>query len=150
MSETDMDRLSNSRLKVTKLHTDAVLPKMQSEQSAGYDLTAIEDYKIPARGSATVRTGVAMQIPNGLYGRISSRSGLAVKHKLEVGAGTIDRDYRGEIIVLLHNHSDSDYLLQKGDRCAQIIFTYYATLDIVLDTLEETNRGVNGFGSTGI
>ena len=80
-----------------------------------------EDTTVPARGKALVATGLAMQIPSGNYGRIAPRSGLAWKHMIDVGAGVIDSDYRGEVKVLLFNLSNVDFEVKDGDRIAQLI-----------------------------
>jgi deoxyuridine 5'-triphosphate nucleotidohydrolase len=103
-----------------------------------------------ARGSATVRTGIAVAIPKGYYGRVASRSGLSVKHSLEVGAGVVDAAYRGEIMVRLHNHGDANVFLAAGDRIAQLVVTAIYTGDVEeAASLDDTDRGDRGFGSSG-
>ena len=92
-----------------------------------------------------------MAIPLGNYGRIAPRSGLAAKHMIDVGAGVIDADYRGEVKVLLFNLSDTDFQVNAEDRIAQIIIEKYTPTQIVeVEELSETNRGEGGFGSTGV
>lgn len=98
-----------SRLLVKKLHPDGVLPKKGSPMAAGYDLCAVEDAVVPARGKAKIATGLSWACPSLTYGRIAPRSGLAWKHSIAVGAGVIDEDYRGEVCVVLFNHSDQDF-----------------------------------------
>lgn len=95
-------------------------------------------------------TGLRVAIPAGHYGRIAPRSGLALKHFIDVGAGVVDEDYRGELRVLLFNHSESDFIINRGDRVAQLICERISRpiLEEVTD-LEDTDRGRNGFGSTG-
>ena len=138
-------------LKVFKLHSTAVTPKMATAESAGYDLSSLEDYKIMPHKSALIRTGIAVKIPSGYYGRVASRSGLAVKKNLEVGAGVIDSDYRGEILILLRNHGEEPQLIEAGNKCAQLILTKYAAPSVdIVSNLDETIRGNNGFGSTGV
>lgn len=138
-------------LKVFKLHSNASTPKMATAESAGYDLSALEDCKIMPRQSAILRTGIIVKIPSGYYGRIASRSGLAVKKNLEVGAGVIDSDYRGEVLILLRNHGDEPQFIESGNKCAQLILTKYIAAPVeVVSNLDDTARGANGFGSTGV
>lgn len=94
------------------------MPAKGSAYAAGYDLHALTATKVPARGKALVSTGLAMAIPDGNYGRIAPRSGLAAKHSIDVGAGVIDSDYRGEVKVLLFNLGDKDFEVAPGDRIA--------------------------------
>ena len=102
-----------------KLVPTARLPVKGSAFAAGYDLHASEATSVPASGKALVSTGLAFSIPHGNYGRIAPRSGLAVKNFIDVGAGVIDSDYRGEVKVLLFNLSqDADFTINPGDRIA--------------------------------
>jgi len=109
---------------------------------------------VPAKGKALIPTGLAMAIPIGNYGRIAPRSGLAAKNFIDVGAGVIDADYRGEVKVLLFNFGEADFKVQPGDRVAQLIIEKYTRTEIeeVADgaDLESTERGEGGFGSTGV
>lgn len=117
----------------------------------GYDLCSIDNLVIPARQKALVKTGIAVMIPEGNYGRIAPRSGLAWKNFIDTLAGVIDEDYRGEVKVLLVNLGDQDFEIKYGDRIAQFIIEKYTPTDIeVVEELNETNRGVGGFGSTGV
>ena len=137
-------------LKFVQLHADARLPTRGSWHAAGLDLYSIETVTIEARGRATVRTGLAAAIPHGYYGRVAPRSGLAVKHGLDVLAGVIDSDYRGEIICALVNHNDKPFEIQAGMRIAQLIIESIATPEPVWgEDLSQTERGQAGFGSTG-
>jgi len=139
------------KLQVKKLNKNAKLPLLGSVNAAGYDLHSLGASTVPARGKALVPTGLAFAIPVGNYGRIAPRSGLAAKHSIDVGAGVIDADYRGEVKVLLFNHSDTDFEISDGDRIAQMIIEKYTLTDLVeVKELEDTSRGVGGFGSTGI
>ena len=106
------------QLQIKKLKPDALVPKQGSQFAAGFDLHAYENSVVPARGKACLSTGIAMAIPMGNYGRIAPRSGLAAKHSIDVGAGVIDNDYRGELKVLLFNLSDVDFEVKAGDRIA--------------------------------
>ena len=106
------------KLLIKKLNPAAILPKKGSEFAAGYDMYALNGAVIPARGKALISTGLAMAIPEGNYGRIAPRSGLAAKHMIDVGAGVIDADYRGEVKILLFNLSDIDFEVKAEDRVA--------------------------------
>ena len=139
------------KLRVKKLNPKAFLPSKGSEHAAGYDLYSIDTLTIPAHGKSLVSTGIAMQIPIGNYGRVAPRSGLAVKNFVDVGAGVIDADYRGEVKVLLFNFGEVDFQINHGDRIAQLIIEKYTRTDIEeVEDLNETERGEGGFGSTGV
>jgi dUTP pyrophosphatase len=138
------------RLEFMRLHEEARLPTRGSLHSAGLDLYAVEGTIIPARTRASVRTGLAVSIPHGFYGRVAPRSGLAVKHGLDVLAGVIDSDYRGEIICALINHGDEAIRIDAGMRVAQLIIEAILLPEPVWsEDLSETERGQGGFGSTG-
>lgn len=125
-------------------------PSRKRADDAGYDIYAVTDVTVGARSRQLVKTGIALKIPEQLYGRIASRSGLSLKHGIEVGAGVVDSSYTGEIGVLLYNHSDVDYRVAKGDRIAQIIFEKHEHNTILVEqSLSATTRGNNGFGSSG-
>jgi len=128
-----------------------LIPVYSHPGDAGADLRSSIDAVIPARGKQLIATGICLKLPSGHVGLIWPRSGLAVKHALDCGAGVIDSEYRGEIKVLLFNHSDQDYAVKKGDRIAQLIVQKFEKVDFIpVDSLENTARGGNGFGSTGI
>lgn len=143
-------------LKFVKTHPDAVMPARKHDDLAtgdsGYDVTAVEDVVIPARSSALVPTGLTLgDVPPGIWIRIESRSGLAFKHNVHAFNGIIDNNYRGDLGVKLINHSDTDYHVKAGDRVAQLVLY---PLVVVLrtawtDEVTETDRGADGFGSTG-
>ncbi|KAK9841037.1 hypothetical protein WJX81_007151 [Elliptochloris bilobata] len=137
-------------LRVKKLAPQAVLPKRGSAGAAGYDLASAYDCVVPARGKAVVRTELAIAIPAGTYARVAPRSGLAVKHFVDTGAGVVDEDYRGEVGVVLFNHSVVDFQVKAGDRVAQLILERIVTPDVAeVENLDETLRGAGGYGSTG-
>lgn len=122
-----------------------------SEFSAGYDIRSHEDIWVLRRSSVSVGTGLSISIPEGTVGIVKSRSGLSFKNNIEVGAGVIDSDYRGEVKVKLYNHGNEDFKVCKGDRIAQIIvFPVFNTDVLKVDNLDDTDRGSNGFGSSGI
>jgi dUTP pyrophosphatase len=127
------------------------IPSKGTEFSAGYDLTATEDMIIRPRESVLVPTGFSWELPKNYCGQIWPRSGLAVKHKIDVHAGLIDSDYRGEVKVLLFNNGGFAFDIFKGDRIAQMVIvptSLSQSLELV-DTLDETVRSDGGFGSTG-
>jgi dUTP pyrophosphatase len=139
-------------LKITKLVPNAILPSRATPQSAGYDLYSSEGYVLLPGHRVVVSTGIQVQLPPGVYGRIAPRSGLAVKHGLGVGAGVIDADYQGEIKVVLFNHDlRNNFVIRPGYRIAQLLLEYVSTPEVEevqeFDTV--TERGTGGFGSTG-
>ena len=138
-------------LKVKKLTFDAIVPTRGSDGAVGYDLYSSEDAVVPNQaGRALVGTGITVVLPPGVYGRVAPRSGLAVKHCINVGAGVIDPDYTGEIKVVLFNHGMDDFEIKKGDRIAQLVLERCETPPIEeINIVEDTERGSGGFGSTG-
>lgn len=142
------------KVKVKKLNENAVLPSYGSANAAGADLYACVSAKTEILPDKTVMvpTGLAMEIPEGFVGLIYARSGIAVKRGLAPAnkVGVIDSDYRGEIIVALHNHSTEPQFIEPQERIAQMVIAPYITADFTeTDTLDATARGEGGFGSTG-
>lgn len=146
------------KLEVKKLHPDAIIPKYQSVGAAGFDLHALEDVTLYPGNTVAVRTGLAMQIDPGFEVQIRPRSGLSLKTPLRVAnsPGTIDCDYRGEVMIILTNidnkteHPYGAYHIKTGDRIAQGIIARVDQARIVeVQSLNETERGAGGFGSTG-
>lgn len=141
---------SNYKIFVKKNVECAQLPKRSSPHAAGYDLASSVSVTVPAKGKAQVDTGLSISIPAGHYGRIAPRSSLAHKHFIDVGAGVIDADYRGPLIVILFNFSSEDFEVQPGDRIAQLIIEKIGHPEVdEVNELDETVRGAGGFGSTG-
>jgi dUTP pyrophosphatase len=139
-------------MEVQKLSSHACTPRRATEGSAGYDLFATDTLTIPPGQRALVGTGIAVKMPPGLYGRVAPRSGLAVKNGIQVGAGVIDADYRGEVKVLLFNQDADEFNIWPGYRIAQLILERHETPAIhVVTGLSggQTERGAGGFGSTG-
>lgn len=138
-------------LGIKKLTNDAIMPTRGSDGAVGYDLYSTEDTVVPCQaGRALVGTGISIVLPPGVYGRVASRSGLAVKHCINVGAGVIDPDYTGEIKVVLFNHGENDFEIKRGDRIAQLVLERCETPPVKeIEIIEETDRGSGGFGSTG-
>jgi dUTP pyrophosphatase len=140
------------KVKFTKLHPKATVPTIATEGSAAYDLYSIESVFIPVGETVMVRTGLAMQIPEGWKGEIYSRSGLASKGLVVSNSpGKIDSDYRGEIQVILHNNRSVDIIgVEAGDRIAQFEVNPVHSIEFEeSENLMITFRGDAGFGSTG-
>ena len=136
-------------LYVTRLSSSAFLPYRATNGAAGYDLTSAEDKLIHKWSRALIKTDLSISFPDGFYGRIAGRSGLALK-EIDVAGGVIDPDYRGNVGVILVNHSNVPFQVKQGDRIAQLILEKFAVAAVVeTDELPETARSINGFGSTG-
>lgn len=132
------------------LDEGAFLPERAHATDAGADLRTPIDVLIPARGSATIDTGVHMEIPNGYYGKIESKSGLNVKHGVVALGGVIDEGYTGSIVVKLYNMTDEDYAFSKGDKITQILIIPVAYPQFkIAESLDDSDRNTDGFGSTG-
>lgn len=134
-----------------KLLTDsAKVPQRAKESDAGYDFFSDEEGVVKAKSRKLFKTGVAMAIPVGYYGRNAPRSGYALKQGIDVLAGVIDAGYRNEIGVILYNTDNEDFIVEKGMKIAQIIFERcYEASFVITDTLPESQRGLGGFGHTG-
>lgn len=142
------------KVKFKKLREDAVIPHRGSAAAAGYDLYACMDAPVSIRPHETVMvsTGLSIAIPDGYFGAVAARSGLASKQGLRPAncVGICDSDYRGEYTIALHNDSETPRSVQPGDRIAQLIVIPYLTVDFEeTEELDETERGSGGFGSTG-
>ncbi|AYP74256.1 CNLV056 dUTPase [Fowlpox virus] len=139
---------------VYRVTQNAKIPSKQSSLAAGYDLYSAYDYVIQPMDRELISTDLIILVPQGCYGRIAPRSGLAYNYFIDVGAGVIDSDYRGKVCVLLFNFGKEEFIVSKGDRIAQIIFEKIAQPEIrealSVDALDITDRGSCGFGSTGI
>ncbi len=131
------------------------LPEYKTPYSAGLDLKACipDSVTIKPLQRLLIPTGLFIEIPNGFEGQIRARSGLSIKHGISLinGIGTIDSDYRGEIKIALVNINNEEFTINNGDRIAQLVINKYERVDLVeVETIDETERGVGGFGSTGI
>ena len=139
------------KVQFVKVHPEAKLPSKNHDSDTGFDVYAVEDVKIPARGSAVVPVGIKVGfIPGGYWFKVEARSGLGFKHSLQPHPGIIDNEYRGDCGIKIYNFSDTDYEFKKGDRCAQFVF--YLNLALELEWGSEaksSNRGEKGFGSSG-
>ncbi|UKS51826.1 ORF2 [Falcon aviadenovirus A] len=138
-------------LRFKRLSVYAIPPVRSSRGAAGYDLHSAKNIDVLPLSNAVIPTDLMLQLPDGCYGRIAPRSGLAAKFFIDVGAGVIDRDYRGNVAVVLFNFSKHVFHIRRGDRIAQLIIERIYTPTFVEDeNLDETARGTDGFGSTGI
>jgi dUTP pyrophosphatase len=149
-------RIAPPPIPVVRLHPDARLPSRATPDAAGLDLYAVERVLIPHGSRSWVRTGVAMSIPRGFYGKVESRSSFAGAY-VDTRAGVIDSDYRGEIGVLLAvervpgNSDDSSFVVNSGMKIAQLIIHSYSMADVEeVTSLDQTERGEKGFGSSGV
>lgn len=144
-------------IKITRLKNaeGLPLPSYATEHSAGMDLLSAIDTEVVLKPHERqlIPTGISIALPSGFEAQVRSRSGLAVKHGISVlnAPGTIDADYRGEIKVILINHSNDDFVVTRGMRIAQMVIARYAHVLLEeVESLDETDRGKNGFGSTGL
>lgn len=137
-------------LRFKQLDPRAVLPSRGSALAAGLDVCCVEELRMEPRQRVMARTGLAVAIPSGFYGRVAPRSGLAAKNGLDVLAGVIDSDYRGEICCVLYNTGDEPINLSAGSKICQLIIEQIITPEAAWATdLDDTARGAGGFGSTG-
>jgi len=146
--------MMKQQVNIKKLHKDAIIPTYGTEFSAGADLYACikEAILINPGETVVIHTGIALEVPAGYAGLVYARSGLASKKGLAPAnkVGVIDADYRGEIMVALHNHSQKPAKVEKDERIAQMVITPFLAADFFeVDELSETLRGSGGFGSTG-
>jgi dUTP pyrophosphatase len=139
-------------LKFKRIHPDAILPAYAHASDAGMDVRSVEDLTIPVGKRALVHTGLVMLLPPMYEAQVRPRSGLAAKFGVTVlnSPGTIDSGYRGEICVILANFGEADFIITKGNRIAQIVIAPVTQPTIAeVSVIDETDRGANGFGSTG-
>lgn len=139
-------------IKINKLNLEAKIPKRANPTDAGADLCSLEKHAIQPLERKIIATGIKLEIPDGYYGRIAPRSGLAVKNGIDVLAGVVDSSYRGEIKVVLYNSDKGNtFFIEPGDRIAQLIIEKHYNFDLVevVEELSDTDRGEGGFGSTG-
>jgi len=138
-------------LKVKRLREDALLPVRKREGDAGLDLYSAEEVPLKPGQWKAVSTGIAVEIPQGYFGLVKDRSGLALKHAIHCLAGVIDENYRGEVKVVLINLGDKEVKLEKHSRIAQLLIIPYAKAEAVeIKELSDTERGEKGFGSSGL
>jgi len=141
----------NVKIYVKKLSENAFIPKRETDGSAGMDLRSAYDEVIPPNTRKLVKTDIAIKVPRDCYGRVAPRSGLAIKHFIDLGGGVVDSDYRGNVGVIMFNFGEKDFVVKKGDRIAQLILERIYIPEVVeVEELDETSRGAGGFGSTGV
>ena len=143
---------SSPTIKVQKLSKEAIIPSYHSLEAAGFDLHSLDEVCLRAGERLAVRTGLAFEIEKGYEIQVRPRSGLAIKNGISVlnTPGTIDSDYRGEIMVILVNLSKEDFVIHKGDRIAQAVVQRVWQVEFCeVDSLSESERGKKGFGSSG-
>jgi len=139
------------KLKVKKLHPDAVIPHYARVGDAGMDLYSVEEKLIKAGEKAIIKTGIAMEYPEGYCTLIWDKSGMAANFGIKVMGGVFEHIYRGEYMIILFNTSKEDYLVKKGQKIAQVIVQPIITVDVEeVHELSESVRGENRFGSTGL
>ncbi|MGL2434133.1 dUTP diphosphatase [Helicobacter pylori] len=141
------------KIKIQKIHPNALIPKYQTEGSSGFDLHAVEEVMIKPHSVGLVKIGICLSLEVGYELQVRTRSGLALNHQVMVlnSPGTVDNDYRGEIKVILANLGDKEFKVQVGDRIAQgVVQKTYKAEFIECEQLDETLRGSGGFGSTGV
>ena len=142
----------SKNIQIKLLISDAKIPQKQHSSDIGYDLSSIEEVKLPSKEVTLVHTGISISLPEGIAGFVLPRSGLATKHQITLinSPGLIDPGYTGEILVPLINHSNSDYLVDKHDRIAQLVLLSEEHVSFeVVDVLDDSKRSEKGFGSTG-
>ena len=138
-------------LRVKKLDSRACMPVRNTNTDAGIDLFSLDEVVIAPKERNKIHTGIALEIPEGFYGRVAPRSGLAAKNGIDVLAGVVDSGYRGEIIVILYNTSDEEFTLPPQSKIAQLIVEAHFNFPILeVEELTGTERGENGFGSSDI
>jgi len=140
------------RIHIKKLHPDAVLPHYAhgSKEDAGMDLRSVERVVLQPGVAQGVPTGIAIELPEYYEAQVRPRSGLALKHSITVNFGTIDPGYRGEIRVVMFNHGQEDYVIEKGHRIAQLVVARYEPVEWEQGDLSDSQRGGGGFGSSGV
>jgi dUTP pyrophosphatase len=140
------------QVKIKKIKESAILPKYAHEGDAGVDLYSTEEYALKPGERTLVSTGISIAIPLGYEAQVRPKSGLALKHGISIvnTPGTIDAGYRGEIGVIIINHGQEDYTIEKGKKVAQMVFNKIEAVNFEeVEDLDDTTRGEGGFGSTG-
>jgi len=139
------------KIKIKKLHPDAIIPSYAHSGDAGMDIFSCEDAVIKSNQRALISTGLAIELPEGYVSLIWDKSGIASKFGITKMAGVIEHTYRGEYKILLLNTSDKEYIIKKGEKIAQLLIQPIITAEIEeVNELSESKRGTNGFGSTGL
>ncbi len=138
------------KIKLKKLHPDAIIPKHAHDTDAGLDLFAIDAFEMATQERKSIPTGIAIEIPNGYVGLIWDKSGLSHKYGIKTFGGVIDAGYRGEICIGIMNLSDKNFKFEKGHKVAQLLIQKVENIVFEeVSELSDTSRGEGGFGSTG-
>lgn len=138
------------KIKIKKISDEAIAPSCHHKGDAGFDLRSVEEIVLKPGERVKVKTGVAMEIPEGYAGLVWDRSGMAANHGIKTMAGVVDSSYRGEISVVLVNLSDKDLKIEKGHKIAQMLVQKVENPEIeIVESLDDSERGEGGFGSTG-
>jgi len=146
-----LQKIEKCTLKVLKNHRDSIIPTKGTIDSAGLDLYSYENQILLPGDRKIIDTGICVKIPKNCYGMIWSRSGLSINNGIEVGAGIIDSDYTGTLMVILYNHSNMAFKIVRGMRIAQLVISPFKKVIIKqVDKLVSSSRGSHGFGSTGL
>lgn len=150
MSQASGSMSYRPRMIFEKTHPEAQLPKKNFNTDSGWDLFAVEETIIPGKSKGVVPVGLKLAfLEPGYWLSVESRSGLSFKHSILAHPGVIDQNYRGDLGVLLYNHSNEDYIAKKGDRVAQLVLHYNIHIEAEWGTVQPTDRGEKGFGSSG-
>lgn len=154
IAKKEMINLETKKVFFEKIHEDAILPSYAHEGDAGMDLYSVEEVTVSSGDSAMIHTGLKMKLPMHTEGQVRPRSGLALKHQITLlnSPGTIDEGYRGELCIILINHGKKDFVVEKGMKVAQMVIAPVMQVKIeeVSCIGEDTVRGANGFGSSGL
>ncbi len=145
--------MTRPKVLVKKLHPDAVMPDYAKLGDAGADLTSIQDVTLEPGESTLVKTGISIQLPQDYEAQVRPRSGLAYKKQITVlnGPGTVDEGYRGDVGVILINHGKEDFVIEVGNKIAQLVIKPVKQAEFIeVEELSDTSRGEGGFGSTGV
>ncbi|KKP88190.1 MAG: deoxyuridine 5''-triphosphate nucleotidohydrolase [Berkelbacteria bacterium GW2011_GWA2_35_9] len=138
------------KIKIVKINKNAKIPNYAHDGDAGMDLFSCVDEKILPKERKAIATGISLEIPKGYVGLIWDKSGLAVKSGIKTMAGVIDSGYRGEIQIVIYNTSQEQFIFEKGDKVAQMLIQKVENPELVeVKNISQTNRGADGFGSTG-
>jgi len=147
--EKEFFESDDDKLKIQKLNNNAIIPVKATKLAAGYDLYSIDAITIPPLSRVLVNIGLSIKTPEGTYGRIAPRSGMSL-NGIDVGGGVIDQDYTGPLKVILINNNKDEFKVVEGMKVAQLVCEKICLPEIqIVDKLEQTERGFNGFGSTG-
>ena len=144
--------MNTIKIDIKKLHEDAVIPTYGTEGAAGFDFYSVDDYIVDPGKTVIVKTGLAVAVPIGYYLAVVPRSGVSAKTGIRIAnsPGTVDADYRGEIGVILVNLSNEAFVIENGERIAQMVIAKHERAEWnEVDQLSDTSRGAGGFGSTG-